>query len=191
MNNLINFNDFINESINGNLLYHSTNLRKFISIVTDDLMLKSPYYHNISFSRNKSFWHNMNTLNVRLVFDKNLLAQKYKIKPYDYWADIKGDTANVFSKSNIDRGIQFEYEETINSDIMNVGKYITEIQIIDNSTEEDNIFLTLEDNKVFLSNYLKKYPHIKIYLVEIVPLLDKTSKNMCRIVSKKELEFTI
>lgn len=146
----------------------------------------------ISLTRSKFFWNDSKegSYSSRLILNYELLKQDgYKSYPIDEWA-LKGDLNNSlppgtkkpwwaehikgrqFGKSNFShfksgkRGtahgieslpkdifFEWEFEERILKDIKPLGKYIYGINILNTSNLNTKI----------LQEYLKKYPHIKLY----------------------------
>lgn len=163
-------------------LYHFT--YRLIDILSDDTLktARSVGYSNgkenaISFTRNADY--NEYNKAYRLELDTDALI-KDGYKPFSVdelgWAAIKRGKKDNFVKSNIDsfrkgvRGtrhnikslpdvgdveLETEFEERIFRNIENLGKYLLSISIYKDI--HSNIYN-------IINKYLKKYPHIKIYL---------------------------
>lgn len=164
--------------------------------------IRGPF--GISLTRSKFFWNDQEEASYtsRLILNYELLKQDgYKSYPIDEWAlkgGLKGNTlppgtkrpwyaehikGRQFGKSNFshfksgkrgtahgieslpkDIKLEYEYEERILEDIKPLGKYIYGINILNTSNLNTKI----------LQEYLKKYPHIKLYkgvrFLEEIPL---------------------
>jgi hypothetical protein len=180
------FIEFIDESyLSGSRqpLYHITSRLQAI-LVTDLLKCGRPSRasqgndKSISLTRNIDFTHTDDDI-IELDNDK---LRKYGIKSYpvDEWAWKDGKRYHDISKYNFSKSnfkevkagrrgtkhnlnlpkepiLETEFEERIYQDIPNLGKYLISL----NFTRELNI-----DQNRIVSDYLKKYPHIKIYLMD-------------------------
>lgn len=74
------------ESKNIGLLYHFTNYRGLIGIISDDFKLKSNIQDYVSFTRNKNFKSYTIPIQVRITIDGNTLTNRYRLQSY---ADVK------------------------------------------------------------------------------------------------------
>ncbi len=179
------FENFLLEGVNDNFLYHSTSIRNLIKILDTDSILRKSSTHNISFSRNKNFWfNNIQNNSVRLVLDKRKLASNYKIDNFDFYGSSKKwddetqrykYTSSALTKADSFRRLKklhYEFEEIVWKDITNLGKYLYEIELTDvalglHKDYKSHYLTELDEMKKSISNYLIKYPHIKISIVDI------------------------
>jgi hypothetical protein len=169
-------------------LYHFTSSLSYI-IKSDSLEVHKPAHSShgkeksISLTRNILYFEyticGLHDCIIKLDTDK-LIIDGYMPYPVDEIAWLDGEpNINIiknysFGKSNFsaikqgkrslkhnldlpihnDDKLGIEYEERIYKNINNLGKYIISISIVGNYNEED-----------YLNDYLKKYPHIKIYSI--------------------------
>ena len=87
------------------IIYHFTSLRRAASILYDNQLNRYTTKNNvphISFTRNKDFWNNqrygIEGLEIKFIVDGDRLSDKYKIQPYNYFADqpITDTTAELY-----------------------------------------------------------------------------------------------
>ncbi len=179
------YNLFLNEAINDNFLYHSTSIPNLIKILDRNTIKTAGSNENISFSRNKNFWfNNIQKNSVRLVLDKRKLSSNYKIDNFDFYGSSKKwdeetqrfkYTTSALTKSDSFRRLKklhYEFEEVVWKDITNLGKYLYEIELTDvalglHKDYKSHYLTELDEMKKSISNYLIKYPHIKISIVDI------------------------
>lgn len=179
------FEEFINESYlksGFQPLYHWTNSIEQI-LESDTLKLGNPA---IRFNNLKSISLTRNNLygdvggSYRLCLDQNKLRldgykpysldelglyrkelpdkDKKQNFPKKFMGDPKRYTKQNIYKYNEFSGMEFEFEERIFKDIKNLGKYIITIQKT-YKFEYKNILN-------ILSEYLQKYPHIQLQLID-------------------------
>ena len=134
---------------------------------------------SISVTRNIDFSHDGAGISEIIELDADKLMRA-GIRPYpadELGSVIKQDKTRNFSKSNFDevksgkRGtkhgldlptdpvLETEFEERIFQDIPNLGRYIMSINL-ERSNSNRNRALEIESK---ISEYLKKYPHIKVF----------------------------
>jgi len=152
--------DLLREAKQVGNLYHVMDTDKFISLLEYDI-LKKP----TSFTRNKDYDYVVGreknyTYQIRIDGDK--LSNNYKITPVNQGEGWVGD----------------EYEELVNVDIKNIGKYILDIIIISKKRfywkEKGFDKVTYNTWKYYgsneiskdLSNYLSKYSNIQLKIKE-------------------------
>lgn len=198
-----NFKEFVNESYlkGGRMpLYHFT-ARTYDIIKSDRLKVSiaaeeyKDYKKSLSLTRNYFFYDYMGYDRIELDTDL-LIKYGYKPTPVDEVAlPERGRTKNInLSKSNIDsfrkakRGtrhniktlphvkdviLEYEFEERIFKDIEKLGRFIISIVYCKTNYQHKS---NLEKNK--FSDYLEKYPHIKIYSYsdDIHKLTDETQE---------------
>lgn len=182
MKNILNFNDYINESyLKGGRqpLYHFTSSYHLEKILESDLLrpskpVKKTHGHekSISLTRFIGYKDTLGLL-IKLNYDK-LLNNGYRSYPIDEvgWTGVKRKKKVNFNKSNFNtiksgkKGtahnlnlpkepiMETEFEERIYKPIQKLGKYIIDIYIL--SSYENRM-------KHSLKKFLIKYPHIKIY----------------------------
>jgi hypothetical protein len=181
MKHLLSINEY---NVNKTYLYHTTSINNLYDILNSNILKKSDTFNNISFSRNKNYWYKTKR-GVRLVLDRELLTQNYKIYPFDYYNDknykdedfiydtqkkyLPKSALGIKTKNDSDRKTPFEYEECIFNDIKNLTKYIVAIEIDDKAYNKSYI-------KDYLNEFLQKNPHIKIKIVSREQLDDFTIK---------------
>jgi len=187
---MIRLKDLLKEAKQVGNLYHVMDTDKFISLLNYDI-LKKP----TSFTRNKDYDYVVGreknyTYQIRIDGDK--LSNNYKITPINQGGGWVSD----------------EYEELVNVDIKNIGKYILDIIIIskkrfnwkekgfDKVTYNTWKYYGLDEISKNLSNYLSKYPSIQLNIKEghsgkIHTLTDKDLKwlRSMGIVNPKEAEI--
>src|SRR6478735_4362700 len=86
------------------------------------------------------------------------LPNKKDIFPKKFMGDPRRYTKQNIYKYDEFEGMEFEFEERIFKDIKNLGKYIIAIQTTNN--------FELKNNFNILSEYIQKYTHIKIQLID-------------------------
>jgi len=181
------FLDFITESyLEGSRqpLYHLT--YRLVYILDSDLLKcgkPSRATHgkdkSISVTRNIDFSHDGALISEIIELDADKLIRA-GIRPYpadEIGSVTKNDKTRNFSKSNFDevksgkRGtkhgldlptdpvLETEFEERIFQDIPNLGRYMMSINL-QRSNSNRNRALEVESK---ISEYLKKYPHIKVF----------------------------
>lgn len=181
------FVEFIEESYLGGSrqpLYHLTT--RFVDILDSDLLrcgkptrVTHGKDKSISVTRNIDFSHDGAGISEIIELDADKLMRA-GIRPYpadELGSVIKQDKTKNFSKSNFDevksgkRGtkhgldlptypvLETEFEERIFQDIPNLGRYIMSINL-ERSNSNRNRALEIESK---ISEYLKKYPHIKVF----------------------------
>ena len=118
----------LNEAKNIGFLYHFTTIPSLINILLSN-KLESP----ISLTRNKNFNKVTSIIptEARITLDGSLLSNNYKISPFNYgyrkkWVSDKGKTE---FKNIWDPEFEDQSEEVINKDIINLKKYIKEINV--------------------------------------------------------------
>ena len=184
------FVEFIEESYLGGSrqpLYHLTT--RFVDILDSDLLrcgkptrVTHGKDKSISVTRNIDFSHDGAGISEIIELDADKLMRA-GIRPYpadELGSVIKQDKTRNFSKSNFDevksgkRGtkhgldlptdpvLETEFEERIFQDIPNLGRYIMSINL-ERSNSNRNRALEIESK---ISEYLKKYPHIKVFEYE-------------------------
>jgi hypothetical protein len=137
-------------------LYHVMDVEKFVNLLNYDV-LKKP----TSFTRNKDYDYvagREKNYTYQIKIDGNKLSNNYKISPI-----------------NQGKGwVYDEYEEIVNVDIKDVGKYILDIIIISKkrfSWKEKGFdkvtynlwkYSRIEEISKDLSNYISNYPNIKL-----------------------------
>lgn len=185
------FLEFISESylLGGRSpLYHNTSMLKSI-LKSDSLKMSKPSCSShgkkksISLTRNILYFEymvdGMSDYIIKLDTDK-LIIDGYYPYPVDEWAWLDGKPNiyitknNSYGKSNFpaikqgkrtlkhnldlptdkNYGLGIEYEERIFKNINNLGKYIISISIVGDYNRMN-----------YINDYLKKYPHIKIYSI--------------------------
>lgn len=183
------FIEFINESYligSRQPLYHITS-RLYDILDTDLLKCGNPSRtshgsdKSISLTRNIDFSHNIYGQIIELDIDK-LRKAGIKTYPVDEWA-WKDGKRNIdvvknmnFIKSKFDevksgkRGtkhnldlpkdpiLETEFEERIYQDITDLGKYLISLNFLREPLNKYEILIVHE--------FLKKYPHIKVYLMD-------------------------
>jgi len=152
--------DLLKEAKQVGVLYHVMDVDKFSSLLRYDI-LKKP----TSFTRNKDYDHVVGRekdYTYQIVVDGNKLSNNYKIKPVNQGGGWVRD----------------EYEELVNVDIKNVGKYITDIVVISKkhfnwkekgfskTTYNTRKYRGVEEISSDLSAYLSKYPNINLKIKE-------------------------
>lgn len=155
-NNFQKFIDILQEKTNDYNLYHITNTDSLISILKTGMI--EPMYdkisgYGISLTRYKKLdWNG----NVILVFDKNELSTRYKIKPIHWFNQrhdkeyrMYGDKAKPYTNQNIPVN---QYEERI----------ITENPIPINFIKE----IKLKKPNVYMLRKVKKLTTIPIHTME-------------------------
>jgi hypothetical protein len=181
------FVEFIEESYLGGSrqpLYHLTT--RFVAILDSDLLrcgkptrVTHGKNKSISVTRNIDFSHDGAGISEIIELDADKLMRA-GIRPYpadELGSAIKQDKTRNFSKSNFDevksgkRGtkhgldlptdpvLETEFEERIYQDIPNLGRYMMSINL-ERSNSNRNRALEIESK---ISEYLKKYPHIKVF----------------------------
>lgn len=152
--------DLLREAKQVGNLYHVMDIDKFVNLLNYDI-LKKP----TSFTRNKDYDYVVGrgkdyTYQIRIDGDK--LSNNYKIKPVNQGGGWVSD----------------EYEELVNVDIKNVGKYILDITVINKKRfywkEKGFNKVTyntwknsgIDEISKYLSNYLSKYPNIQLNIKE-------------------------
>lgn len=181
------FVEFIEESYLGGSrqpLYHLTT--RFVAILDSDLLrcgkptrVTHGKDKSISVTRNIDFSHDGAGISEIIELDADKLMRA-GIRPYpadELGSVIKQDKTRNFSKSNFDevksgkRGtkhgldlptdpvLETEFEERIFQDIPNLGRYIISINL-ERSNSNRSRALEIESK---ISEYLKKYPHIKVF----------------------------
>lgn len=197
MNNILNFEQFVNESyLKGSRqpIYHFTFALN--DILKSDMLKTSRAADgekSISFTRSV-YYEDYASSGVRLVLDADKLKNDgYKIIPYDEVgrkishrkedrfkgygkANYKFVMKSVIHKLNIPEwqdedgldALEWEYEERSFKDIKNLGKYLIAIDISDNSL--------YDSREEIIREYLKKYPHIKIFDLNIDKLWDRSKE---------------
>jgi hypothetical protein len=184
------FVEFIEESYLGGSrqpLYHLTT--RFVAILDSDLLrcgkptrVTHGKDKSISVTRNIDFSHDGAGISEIIELDADKLMRA-GIRPYpadELGSVIKQDKTRNFSKSNFDevksgkRGtkhgldlptdpvLETEFEERIFQDIPNIGRYMMSINL-ERSNSNRNRALEIESK---ISEYLKKYPHIKVFEYE-------------------------
>jgi len=145
---MITFKQFITEARLAPL-YHGTNASKLESLITngfrpvtlqaaDKLMMNGAnttkakdggelvgYYQGVSLTRNKKFamqWSQEHEISVVLEFDQQKLAQKYKIKPIQFWRGISRSKESLQTNR-----LYNEYEEFVVTDKPIPFKYVTKV----------------------------------------------------------------
>lgn len=186
------FVDFIEESYLGGSrqpLYHLT--YRLVYILDSDLLKcgkPSRATHgkdkSISVTRNIDFSHDGAGISEIIELDADKLIRA-GIRPYpadEIGSVTKQDKTRNFSKSNFDevksgkRGtkhgldlptdpvLETEFEERIFQDIPNLGRYMMSINLQRSNSNRNRAFrnraLEIESK---ISEYLKKYPHIKVF----------------------------
>ncbi len=180
-----NFYDFTNEAyLEGGRapIYHFTYSHKLPNILADDELKTSKpsrqshgHDKSISLTRNIDYFEKSGFC-FELDADK-LRIFGYKIYPVDEWAWKEGkpnlDAIRRFNfcKSNFaevksgkrgtkhkldlpkDPILETEFEERIYKNIKNLGKYILKI------------YISYDINDKYLKDYLRKYPHIRVYKI--------------------------
>ena len=156
MRNIVLYENFkseytFNESKQVGKLYHYTFLIHALQIVNDNVMKVGQLHESISFTRDQNF-HKTSFIfkkehrDVRIVFDGDKLSEKYKIRPYDYFGDLKGKS------SKNDQKVEFQAEEMIKENITDVKKYIISIDLPD-----PNHYDTILNTYGFeVNNFMKK-----------------------------------
>ena len=188
MNNIKTFSEFINESyLEGSRqpLYHLTHRLESI-LLTDLLKCGKPSkpshgnFNSISLTRNIDFGHDESRQDEIIELDSDKLRKagikSYPVDELSWGKDAKRrlDPRNL-SKSGFDsvklglRGtkhnldlpkdpiLETEFEERIYQDINNLGKYLISLNFVNEPSE--GYFDVVK-------NYLSKYPHIKVYLID-------------------------
>jgi hypothetical protein len=201
MNNIVNFQSFkLNEYKEfNNYLYHTTSIRSMIEIIkTDSLLRSGSKADNISFSRSNIFWFNNIMRNcIRLVIDKDKLKQKYKIINFDFFGSSKmlNKETNKWKYLRNSKAIRqnlYEYEEVVYNDIIDLGKYIKEIQFTEialglNKDYMPEHYEQLNKLKDELKIYILKYPHISMSVLNI----DNKYINGKEIIIKNKYPFSL
>jgi hypothetical protein len=151
----------INEGKQVGPIYHVMDVDKFYSMLQSDFLRKPT-----SFSRNKDYDH---------VYGRE--------KEYVYQIKVNGDKLSnkykIFPTYDGHGWVYDEYEEKVNRDILDVGKYIEEIIVIRKKKyqwkERGYNKWTynkwtgskeLDEISKHLSEYMRKYPHIKLKVKE-------------------------
>ena len=146
---MIPFKQFITEARLAPL-YHGTNASKLESLIKDGfrpftlqvaekLMLSKNkntksrdgtdivgYYNGVSLTRSKQFaiqWSKEHEISIVLELDQQKLAQKYKIKPMQFW---KGKTRSDEELTG-SKNVYNEYEEFVVTDKPIPFKYVTKV----------------------------------------------------------------
>lgn len=158
------------------MLYHITHDLNSI-ILSDKLKPSEPAIlfksakKSISLTRSKLYTHTM--FYFRLVLDRNKLTHNHSIFPIDEISvassgkfhspksmpSKKRYTIQNIYKYDEDNGLEHEFEERIlDKEVKNLGKYITALQF---TSQKD-----IDKNQKVISEYLVKYPHIQIHLID-------------------------
>lgn len=125
MKNIKRFEQYVNESyLSGSKapLSHSTNVWYAKDILDTNVLKKQDTGTTsvVSLTRDPNFTYM--DLPVTFVLDADKLSSNYKIVPFDYM------NFEPEGKANPERKGDFEYEETVDRDIKNLDRYITEIR---------------------------------------------------------------
>lgn len=148
--------DLLKEAKQVGVLYHVMDIDKFESLLKYDI-LKKP----TSFTRNKDYDRVVGrekNYTYQIVVDGDKLSNNYKIKPINQGGGWVKD----------------EYEELVNVNIKNIGKYITDIIVISKKrffwkkkgfsklTYNTWKYTGINEISLDLSVYLDKYPNIRL-----------------------------
>ena len=131
-------------------LFHTTSLQGAFDVLRQN-QLGHTGTRKVSLSRSASFWFNPTSSPVRFIIDGNLLSQRYKLTPYDWYQTPKG------------RKRTYEYEIAVKGAIRNFRKYLLGIEVrpdyfFQGSSEKDH------DEKIRIINRLKDLAKVPIYI---------------------------
>ena len=156
---MVKFSDFINESKQVGVLYHYTSIEKLISIILDDELKLSKNHDTISFTRDKLAFRTLAKIYpCCIVVNGDLLSNKYKIEPFQY--DYTGTSLK-------NTKVQDEMEEQVKKNITNFSKYINNIILFEDKTEDELVDLDI--------TFWKKLNLPEGNIIDIVEFLDKNN----------------
>lgn len=151
---MISFKNFLIESRSAPL-YHATSTKKAISIVDMDELRRASHPEDnigkrtVSLTRNFTFARNwLHGFGTGVIFelDQRKLSQRYKMVPYNYFADRHARlTPRAGQGYTRKRDYEFEnqFEEAVLHDIKPVTKYISKVFVVRNKsleiTEDDMV----------------------------------------------------
>lgn len=148
--------DILKEAKQVGTLYHVMDVDKFSYLLSNDTLAKPT-----SFTRNKNYdivIGREKEYTYQIVVDGDMLSNRYKIRPIDQGKGWVSD----------------EYEELVEKNITNAGKYITQIIVIakkrydwkekgySKTTYNPWQGMMPVEMSAKLANYLEKYPQIQI-----------------------------
>jgi hypothetical protein len=137
-----------------NLTLYLTHVWSLSKILDTNKLLRgnynNPVFGNnikiISLTRNKKFDIIDREYEVSISIDRDKLMRDYRIYPYDFFINIGSEK---YSKSSLNRTKEFEFEEILIKDILNLDKYILNIDFRDISF----IYDVLDRLKEYIDKY--------------------------------------
>lgn len=143
-------------------LYHYTNIWTFFKIINENKLkvgiFENPYLNKkikvISLSRNPNLdlSYYRDDLDTIIELDSNLLKNKNKIIPYDFFIHNRSENK---PKSKISRISPVEFEEILFNDLDNITEYILSVNFIDDAILLpifSNILPILKKNNIKILN---------------------------------------
>lgn len=155
---ILKFDDYINEKyLEGYYapLYHFTSIFNLLYIFLRGSILRSSYYGNISFTRDKNFFKvnrigniQIDSKQVRIEIDTEKVKQNYKLKPFNYFkrpftTQIEKDESEEILKENLP--VKYIKSITINT------KYVKSMY---------NAFFDADIDLLYSNNILKYHKNI-------------------------------
>lgn len=141
---MIPFKQFLTESRSAPL-YHATPAENAIAIIATDNLERSTHPEDrigkrtVSLTRNFIFARNWiselgNVAGVIFEFDQRKLSQRFKIQPFNYFADYTNQARLIPSRNLPKRDYvrENQFEEAVLADIKPVTKYLNKVYIIRN-----------------------------------------------------------